>query len=225
MIIEKKQAMANPVVASSATPATSTGSITGGRKGTTKSQSSTASGSNAAAGQSSNRRKQSISIEPLPSQSLELEVSTCSLMNRIRDHQAFIHPKILKLALRFGRRHLLGSTDRCLEMLRSFRIVIESYQAPMNVVISRHFDAWIRPQIAYLVAARQLAVPMGHAIRFLKLKISELSPDVSEEEAKRILIDAIDSFVRNRFILPKDYIVATGLQKIKPNDVIISFAR
>jgi translation initiation factor eIF-2B subunit delta len=119
----------------------------------------------------------------------------------------------------------LGSTDRCLEMLRSFRMVIEDYQAPMNVVISRHLDAWIRPQIAYLVAARQLAVPMGHAIRFLKLKISELSPDVSEEEAKKILIESIDSFVRNRFILPKDYIVATGLQKIKPNDVIITFAR
>jgi translation initiation factor eIF-2B subunit delta len=218
--------MANPVAPSiSATTVTSAGSTSNGRKGSIRTLSSATGSGVSLMGPSSNRRKQSISIEPLHSQSLELEVSTSSLMNRIRDHQAYIHPKILRLALRFGRRHLLGSTDRCLEMLRTFRMVIEDYQAPMNVVIGRHLDAWIRPQIAYLVAARQLAVPMGHAIRFLKLKISELSPDVNEEEAKKILIEAIDSFVRNRFILPKDYIVATGLQKIKPNDVIITFAR
>lgn len=171
------------------------------------------------------KRKQSISIEPLPSQFFEQEISTVTLMNTLRDPQAFIHPEILRLALKFGKRQLLGSTDRCLEMLKAFRIVIEDYHAPMNVVINRHLEGWIRPQIAYLVAARQLAVPMGHAIRFLKLKISELGPEINEEEAKDILIEAIDSFIRNRFILPKNYIVQTGLQKIKPNDVIITFAR
>ena len=171
------------------------------------------------------KRKQSISIEPIAqSYSNPLQVSTASLLQRNRDVQT-IHPEILKLALRFGRKQLLGSTDRCLEMLRAFRMVIQGYHAPANVVISRHLDGWFRPQIAYLVSARQLAVPMGHAIRFLKLKISELSPECTEEEAKSSLVEAIDGFVKDRYLLPKSYIVETGLKKIKPNDVIITFAR
>lgn len=176
-------------------------------------------------GQPQVKRKQSISIEPIAPLSLnQIEVSTASLMQRTREVQ-LIHPEILRLALRFGRKQLLGSTDRCLEMLRAFRLVIQGYHAPANIVISRHLDTWFRPQIAYLVSARQLAVPMGHAIRFLKLKISQLSPECTEEEAKSSLLESIDGFVRDRYISPRNYIVETGLKKIKPNDVIITFAR
>lgn len=169
------------------------------------------------------KRKQSISIEPLD-ENVNGELSTALLMGRLREH-ARIHPEILHLALQFGRHQVLGSTDRCLAMLKTFRSVIESYQAPSNVLISRHLEGWIRPQIAYLVSARQLAVPMGHAIRFLKLKISELPPECSEEEAKEILVHSIDQFVLNRFTLPKDYIIRIGLQKIKDGDVILTYSR
>lgn len=182
--------------------------------------------SNANQGKPQVKRKQSISIEPIASLSFnQTEVSTASLLQRTRETQQPIHPEILRLALRFGRKQLLGSTDRCLAMLSAFRLVIQSYHAPANVVISRHLDAWFRPQIAYLVSARQLAVPMGHAIRFLKLKISQLSPECTEEEAKSSLVEAIDGFVKDRYQSPRNYIVETGLKKIKPNDVIITFAR
>jgi translation initiation factor eIF-2B subunit delta len=150
----------------------------------------------------------------------------------------------MRLALQFGRRRILGSTERCQAMLRTFRRVIEQdYHAPPSshpshgqpsqpshaihhsLAINRHMDQWLRPQIAYLVQARPLSVSMGHAIRALKLRISQLAPDVSEEDAKRAVIDAIDAFQRERFTVPRDLIVHFGVQKVKPQDVIVTFAR
>lgn len=138
----------------------------------------------------------------------------------------YVAPEVMRLALQFARRTVLGSTERAVQMLATFRFLVDRvYHAPSNVAINRHLDAWLRPQIAYLVAARPLSVSMGHAIRFLKLKISQLPPDVTEDAAKRTVVAALDAFVRERFSVPRDLIIATGVQKIKPGDVILTYSR
>lgn len=66
---------------------------------------------------------------------------------------------------------------------------------------------------------------MGHAIRYLKLKISCISPDMHESDAKRMLYDSIDAFLAHRLDFADQLIVQHGLTKIRDGDVILTFAR
>ncbi len=92
-------------------------------------------------------------------------------------------------------------------------------------MLSRHLEGHLRPFIAFLVQARPLAVSMGQAIRHLKLKISTISPDMHESEAKAQLYDSIDMFIRNRIDFADQLIIQNGLTKIVDGDVILTFAR
>jgi translation initiation factor eIF-2B subunit delta len=64
---------------------------------------------------------------------------------------------------------------------------------------------------------------MGNAIRWLKLQISRIDPDLQEEEAKEILCDAIDSFIRERVTLAHIVIVKDGADTIDTDDVLLTY--
>lgn len=65
---------------------------------------------------------------------------------------------------------------------------------------------------------------MGNAIRWLKDFIVKIDPSVSEAEAKEDIIDAIDSFIRERFTAPATLISQTASGRILPGDVILTYA-
>ena len=66
---------------------------------------------------------------------------------------------------------------------------------------------------------------MGNAIRWLKVKISEVDPDTPESKAKADLCDAIDSFIRERITVADQVIATSAAEKIRDGDTILTYAK
>lgn len=152
-------------------------------------------------------------------------LTTAKMIGRMKESD-HVHPKCIALAIAIANGKYLGATERCRAMLECFQqVIVGSYQAAADQAISRHMDSFLRPQISYVVAARPLTTAMGHAIRHLKLVISKLPPDISEDEAKSTVSQSIDMYIKNRIDLAGKLIVEAGLNKIEHGDVVLTFSR
>ncbi|RAL64810.1 hypothetical protein DID88_001407 [Monilinia fructigena] len=110
--------------------------------------------------------------------------------------------------------------------LPAFKRVVESYKTPVGASLTRHFIPHVlSPQIEYLASCRPLSVSMGNAIRWLKLEISKIDPDLSEADAKESVCDAIDVFMRERVTFADKVIADTTAEKIRDGDVILTYAK
>lgn len=66
---------------------------------------------------------------------------------------------------------------------------------------------------------------MGNAIRWLKVRISEVDPATPELQAKADLNDAIDNFIRERITVADQVIATSAAEKICDGDVILTYAK
>ena len=66
---------------------------------------------------------------------------------------------------------------------------------------------------------------MGNAIRWLKVKISEVDPNKPERNAKQDLCEAIDNFIQERITVAGKVIATSATERIEDGDVILTFAR
>ncbi|CAG8560314.1 7387_t:CDS:2, partial [Acaulospora colombiana] len=129
-----------------------------------------------------------------------------------------IHPAALVLGLQFSEFKICGANARCIATLTAFQKVIQDYKTPDGTTLSRHLPTYLSPQITYLVNSRPMSVGMGNAIRHLKLEISTIDIEMSEDEAKQVLCEKIDNFIRDRITVADRVIVEYGLQKIQDGD-------
>ncbi|CAG8473223.1 3696_t:CDS:2 [Diversispora eburnea] len=136
-----------------------------------------------------------------------------------------IHPSVLVLGLHFSEFKICGANARCIATLTALQKVIQDYKTPEGTTLSRHLPTHLSPQISYLVNARPMSVGMGNAIRHLKWEISTIDIEMSDEEAKHLLCEKIDNFIRDRITVADRVIVEYGLQKIQDGDVILTYAR
>jgi translation initiation factor eIF-2B subunit delta len=67
-------------------------------------------------------------------------------------------------------------------MLGAFKKVIQDYKTPPQKLLSRDLEATIKPYISFLTTSRQLSVSMGNTIKWLKLTITNISPEMPEKE-------------------------------------------
>ncbi|CAA91965.1 translation initiation factor eIF2B delta subunit [Schizosaccharomyces pombe] len=134
-----------------------------------------------------------------------------------------IHPAVIRLGLKLANYKIFGSNQRCIDLLKTFKIVIQDYQTPYGTTLSRHLTTHINSQIAYLVSTRPLSISMGNAIRFLKLEISVLDIDLTDDEGKELLLEKIDSYIRDRIIIAGQVIVQAATEKIQDGDVILTY--
>ncbi|RDX53239.1 eukaryotic translation initiation factor 2B delta subunit [Lentinus brumalis] len=136
-----------------------------------------------------------------------------------------IHPVIARTALQFSSFKITGANARCIATLTAFKTVIQDYVTPPNNTLSRHLMTYLSPQISHLVAARPMSVTMGNAIRQVKLDISGSDIDLPEQDAKDALCRKIDTYIRERIIIADQVIQETAGNKIKDDDVILTYAR
>ncbi|QSZ37273.1 hypothetical protein DSL72_009367 [Monilinia vaccinii-corymbosi] len=137
-----------------------------------------------------------------------------------------VHPAVLALGLQMSHYTICGSCARLIATLQAFKRVVESYKTPVGASLTRHFIPHVlSPQIEYLASCRPLSVSMGNAIRWLKLEISKIDPDLSEAEAKETVCDAIDVFMRERVTFADKVIADTTAEKIRDGDVILTYAK
>ena len=104
--------------------------------------------------------------------------------------------------------------------------VISSYTTPPGNTLARHLTPHVlNPQIDYLIACRPMCFSMGNAIRWLKLQVSKIDPDVAEDDAKRELCDSIDNFIQERINIANLVITQKGALRVEEGSVILTFGR
>lgn len=65
---------------------------------------------------------------------------------------------------------------------------------------------------------------MGNAIRWLKLQISKIDIDLPDSEAKSLLSESIDNFIRERITLADFVIIKTAADMIEDDEVVLTYA-
>lgn len=81
----------------------------------------------------------------------------------------------------------------------------------------------LNPQIEYLTACRPMCFSMGNAVRWLKLQVSKIDPDLPDLDAKKLLCEAVDSFLRERIVLADLVIVKSAADMIANGDAVLTY--
>ncbi|KAJ1561612.1 hypothetical protein HK096_004022, partial [Nowakowskiella sp. JEL0078] len=138
-----------------------------------------------------------------------------------------VHPAVVNLGLQFAEFEINGGNSRALAMLTIFKkvLVISDYETPEGSVLQRHLTSHISKQVDFLANIRALAASMRTAVKFLKTEITNLDHAIPEKDAKELIKERIDAFIRDRIMYAERAIVDFGLEKIKDNDVILTYAR
>jgi translation initiation factor eIF-2B subunit delta len=139
-----------------------------------------------------------------------------------------VHPAVLALGLQMARYEVCGSTARVLAMLLAFKAVVKSYVTPPQQHISRHFVPHVlSPQIDYLKQCRPISISMGNAIRYMKEVIAGISQDEhkDEDEAKKLLCEWIDTFIKEKIQAADALIAETASGKIVDGDTILVYGK
>ncbi|KAG0127073.1 hypothetical protein HOY82DRAFT_614045 [Tuber indicum] len=138
-----------------------------------------------------------------------------------------VHPAILTLGVQMNQFILVGSSARCLGFMLAMKRLINDYECPAGATISRHLPGhYFSRQIDYLISARPMSTALGNSIRWLKTEIAAISPELSEEAAKKLLCEKIDVFIRERITAASEVIVNTTAGRyISDGDTILTFSK
>jgi translation initiation factor eIF-2B subunit delta len=136
-----------------------------------------------------------------------------------------VHPAVLVLGEHMSAFAISDSITRLEATLYAFKKVIDSYSTPPGSTFSRHFTSHVlNPQIEYLTACRPMCFSMGNAVRWLKLQISKIDIDLPDSDAKKLLSESIDNYIRERITLADYVIVETAANMIDEDDVVLTYA-
>ncbi|KAI9711726.1 MAG: hypothetical protein M1820_001870 [Bogoriella megaspora] len=137
-----------------------------------------------------------------------------------------VHPAVLALGLQMSSYTICGSNARCVAMLLTFKAAINAYATPPQTSLARHLTShYLSPQISYLNSCRPISISMGNAIRWLKDLIIKIDPAVEERDAKAMITEAIDGFIRERITAADTLIANSAADKIANGDVIVTYAK
>ncbi|KAG0644100.1 hypothetical protein HOY80DRAFT_997213 [Tuber brumale] len=138
-----------------------------------------------------------------------------------------VHTAILTLGVQMNQFILVGSSARCLGFMLAMKRLINDYECPAGATISRHLPGhYFSRQIDYLISARPMSTALGNSIRWLKTEIAAISPELSEEAAKKLLCEKIDVFIRERITAASEMIVNTTAGRyINDGDTILTFSK
>ncbi|GER25114.1 translation initiation factor 2b, partial [Striga asiatica] len=134
-----------------------------------------------------------------------------------------VHSAVYKVGLQYLAGDISGGNSRCIAMLQAFQESIKDYTTPPDKALARDLTAKINTYVSFLIECRPLSISMGNAIRFLKSRVTNLSPNLSEAEAKAHLISNIDRFIEEKIILADKVIVKHAVTKIRDNDVLLTY--
>ncbi|KAI1765987.1 nagb/rpia/CoA transferase-like protein [Hypoxylon sp. FL1150] len=137
-----------------------------------------------------------------------------------------VHPSVLALGQQMATFTIDESITRLKATLLAFKKVIDSYTTPPGNTLARHLTPHVlNPQIDYLTACRPMCFSMGNAIRWLKLQVSKIDPDVPESDAKKQLCSSIDTFIQERISMADLVITEKAAERIQDGDVVLTFSR
>lgn len=225
---KSQQGQGNAKAATASASGAASGSGSSGRQGGAASGTSGTAAGTSGAGQAAFDASAASSLHsgasPL-SLFLHLDPPRSAKSLNAKVHRDQIHPSVLRLALQYADFKIVGANARCVAMLEAFKDVISSYVVPPGKALTRHLPTYLSPQITHLVRARPMAISMGNAIRYLKWEIQHIPLDMPDDDARDLLCERIDHFIRDRITLAGKVIEELAISKIKNGDTVLTFAR
>lgn len=93
-----------------------------------------------------------------------------------------VHPQISRLGSLLSNFSIVGANARTLALMSGLKLVIGSYNTPAGTTLSRNLLSVISPQISHLESCRPKSLSNGSAIRWLKLQIANIDPDMDDND-------------------------------------------
>ncbi|XP_069743294.1 translation initiation factor eIF2B subunit delta isoform X2 [Narcine bancroftii] len=146
------------------------------------------------------------------------------LTQQLTTPSTVLHPAVVRLGLQYSQGIITGSNARCIALLHAFKQVIRDYSTPPKEELSRDLVNKLKPYISFLNQCRSLSTSMGNAIKFIKKEISNIARSMKEDEAKAILLECIDKYVKEKIHLAAEAISKSAFEKINDGDVILVYA-
>ncbi|KAI1753285.1 hypothetical protein F4782DRAFT_88771 [Xylaria castorea] len=181
-----------------------------------------------AAGRATGARGSVPSVPPKPENSIPECFSHLTMARRLPITQADkdVHPTVLTLGQQMATFAIDESITRLKATLLAFKKVIDSYTTPPGNTLARHLTPHVlNPQIEYLSACRPMCFSMGNAIRWLKLQVSKIDPDVPDVDAKKELCASIDAFIQERINFADVVITQKAADYIQNGEVVLVYGR
>jgi len=134
-----------------------------------------------------------------------------------------VHPAIVWLGLQYASGHISGATARATAFLHAFKAYLHDYKCSPNKNVKRDLDAKIRPLIQFLDDCRPKSISMGNAIKYIKSQIYALPETISENEARELLLEKVETFLQEKIVFAGQVIADRVVEKIVDGDVILTY--
>ncbi|KAL1489674.1 hypothetical protein ABEB36_013616 [Hypothenemus hampei] len=134
-----------------------------------------------------------------------------------------IHPVFVRLGVQYSEKVILGSNARALALLSAIKTLINDIQTPSKQEFCRYFQAILQSCTDYIQDCRPFAVSMTNALRAFKHQLRHIDTNHSDNEKRAILLEFIETYVRNDMLKAWDAICMKVNEKILNGDVILIY--
>lgn len=138
-------------------------------------------------------------------------------------NSAIMHPAIVRLGTQYSSGIVKGSNARCLAFMNAMKLMVSDYETPSQKDFTRGLDEYIDVCKNYLDKCRPVAVSIANAVKYLKWQINQLPKGEPEADLKDILLEAIDTYIRDQIDKAAEAISIQMQEKISDGDVILTF--
>ncbi|XP_031633521.1 translation initiation factor eIF-2B subunit delta isoform X2 [Contarinia nasturtii] len=134
-----------------------------------------------------------------------------------------IHPAIVRLGVQYSSGIVKGCNARGLAFMSAMKEMIAEYETPSQKEFSRSLEDVIKKCIEYLQQCRPLAVSVTNAMKSIQFHLRQLPKSEKDAELKTILLESIDTYVRDQIDKAAEAISLKVQEKISDGDVILTF--
>uniref|UniRef100_A0A336LY21 Translation initiation factor eIF2B subunit delta n=1 Tax=Culicoides sonorensis TaxID=179676 RepID=A0A336LY21_CULSO len=134
-----------------------------------------------------------------------------------------IHPEIVRLGVQYSHGVIVGANARCIAFLNAMKEMTRDFSTPPQKEFSREFEALLNPAVTYLKQCRPLSVTMTNALRYIKYQLTQLKNEDRDETKREILLEAIDTYIRDQIEKAAQAISISVQEKIADGDVIMTY--
>lgn len=134
-----------------------------------------------------------------------------------------LHPSTRRAGLLFRQGLVRDDDDRAATLLAVLFDVIEDYKTPPNKILTHDLSKLITVQVQHIVNCRQINMGMGNVIKFVKQRVTHLSPEMNEHESKQYLLGHMVTYYEERMVFSRQRITQICVDFIRPGDVILTF--
>ncbi|KAJ0182756.1 hypothetical protein K1T71_002125 [Dendrolimus kikuchii] len=134
-----------------------------------------------------------------------------------------LHPAIVKLGVQLSSRVVKGSNARCIALLDALKKMLKDYTLPAKTEFARGLEAHLATSLDFLWSKRQPCASQTNAVKFFRHHLTQLPNNVDEFDAKKILQEEIDRYIREQIDMAAEAISIAVRKKISNGDTIFTY--